>query len=139
MNEQIPNCFYRVSAKALILDENQRFLLAKEDNGYRDFPGGWLDFGEDPRAGIEREIQEETWVKTTYIAAEPAYFITVAKPEKNCRLAHVFYETKIKNLDFVKSKECTELKFFSKEEAGQELIYGQVKAFIKHFDPKNHR
>jgi hypothetical protein len=39
----------------------------------------------------------------------------------------------------VKSKECTELKFFSKEEAGQELIYGQVKAFIKHFDPKNHR
>jgi hypothetical protein len=40
MNEQIPNCFYRVSAKALILDENQRFLLAKEDNGYRDFPGG---------------------------------------------------------------------------------------------------
>jgi len=36
---QIPACFYRISIKALILDENGRFLLCREDNGKWDFPG----------------------------------------------------------------------------------------------------
>jgi hypothetical protein len=30
--EQIPNCFYRTSAKALILDDQKKFLLVKENN-----------------------------------------------------------------------------------------------------------
>jgi hypothetical protein len=51
----------------------------------------------------------------------------------------VFYETKVENFEFTPSKECVELKFFSKEEAEKELVYSQVKEFIKHFDPKNHK
>ncbi len=38
--EQIPNCFYRVSAKALILDKEKRVLLEKEDNGSWELLGG---------------------------------------------------------------------------------------------------
>lgn len=37
---QIPDCFYRISIKALILDEFGKFLLCREDNGKWDFPGG---------------------------------------------------------------------------------------------------
>jgi 8-oxo-dGTP pyrophosphatase MutT (NUDIX family) len=42
--ENIPNCFYRVSIKALVLDEQGRFLLCREDNGKWELPGGGLDF-----------------------------------------------------------------------------------------------
>lgn len=59
MNQQIPNCFYRISIKALILDEEKRFLLVKEDNGLWELPGGGLDFKENPQEGIKREMKEE--------------------------------------------------------------------------------
>jgi 8-oxo-dGTP diphosphatase len=42
----IPECFYRVSVKALILDDKKRFLLIREGNGFWSLPGGGLDFGE---------------------------------------------------------------------------------------------
>lgn len=59
MKNHIPSCFYRVSIKALILDTDGRFLLIKEDNGFWEFPGGGLDFGEEPADGLRREIHEE--------------------------------------------------------------------------------
>ncbi|MBU1246192.1 MAG: NUDIX hydrolase, partial [Patescibacteria group bacterium] len=59
-NNNIPNCFYRISIKALIVDDKKRFLLVKEDNGTWDLPGGGLDFGEDAKSCLKREIKEET-------------------------------------------------------------------------------
>ena len=77
MNESfIPNCFYRISIKALILDEKKRFLLTKEDNGYWELPGGGLVFSENPRDCLAREIQEEMGLTTTFIAEHPTYFVT---------------------------------------------------------------
>lgn len=39
--EKMWPCFYRVSTKALIFDETKtKFLLMREDNDSRDFPGG---------------------------------------------------------------------------------------------------
>jgi len=39
MENNIPNCFYRVSVKALVLDDTKnKFLLLKEDDGMWDFP-----------------------------------------------------------------------------------------------------
>ena len=32
MEHSIPPCFYRISIKALILDESGKFLLMKEEN-----------------------------------------------------------------------------------------------------------
>ena len=40
----IPDSFYRVSVKGLILDDSRRFLLICSDNGHWDLPGGGLDF-----------------------------------------------------------------------------------------------
>lgn len=50
---------YRLSAKALIYDQNQKFLLIKEKKGIRDFPGGGIEYGETPQETIKRELSEE--------------------------------------------------------------------------------
>lgn len=51
----------------------------------------------------------------------------------------VIYETKVKNFDFIASDECQELRFFSVEEAKKENLYLATQAFIKEYDPDNHK
>lgn len=52
------------TASALVLDEAGRVLLARRryepDAGRWDVPGGFLEEGEDPLAGLRRELREET-------------------------------------------------------------------------------
>lgn len=46
MKSEIPKCFYRVSIKALILDETKtRFLVTQKENGEWELPGGGLEWG----------------------------------------------------------------------------------------------
>jgi len=81
-------CFYRVSTKALVLDETRtKFLIMREDNGSWDFPGGWLDFGETIKESITREIKEEMWLDVVNITTEPSYFVVSFNPEKDVWLA----------------------------------------------------
>ena len=55
----IPNTCYRTSIKGLVLDKDKRFLLCKEENGMWEFPGGGMDFEEEPEECLRREISEE--------------------------------------------------------------------------------
>ena len=51
----------------IVVDEQDRILLVKPS--YRrmwSFPGGFLDPGEDPLTGAEREVKEETGMSVTY-------------------------------------------------------------------------
>ena len=53
-------------AKAIILDDDDRFLLLTRSDthpylaGFADLPGGMIEPGEEPGEGVRREIQEET-------------------------------------------------------------------------------
>jgi 8-oxo-dGTP diphosphatase len=134
----MPNCYYRVSVKALVLDEQKRFLLMKEENGMWDFPGGGLDFGEEPTDSLARELREEAGFSVVSVAKNPSYFITAYMQNKDVWFANVFYQTILKNLDFISSDECVELRFFTPEEALKENIFSKVKQFIKVYDPENH-
>lgn len=134
----IPDCFYRTSIKALILNDEKKFLLCLEKNGRWELPGGGLDFGEKPHAGLRRELQEESGLEITFINERPAYFLTAPRVEGGWK-SDVIYETRVKNLNFTPSDECTEIRFFSKEEAAQVELYPTIKEFIKIFDPRNHQ
>lgn len=55
----------RGAAYALVTDKNGRILLVRVAPGYPSagqwtLPGGGLNFGEDPAAGVLRELSEET-------------------------------------------------------------------------------
>jgi 8-oxo-dGTP diphosphatase len=134
---EIKNNFYRISIKALVLDENKRFLLAKESDGRWELPGGGIDHGETPQMCIKREINEEMGVKVTYVSEQPSYFYT-DKHWKYEWIANVLFETKLAHLNFTPSDECIETRFFTKEEALKEELFPNVKVFLTLFDPNNH-
>ena len=53
--KNMPDCHYRVSVKALIVDEHGRFMLCKDSSGKWELPGGGLDHGEEPKAGLNEK------------------------------------------------------------------------------------
>ena len=134
---EAPNNFYRTSIKALILDDEKRFLMILEDNGLWEMPGGGLDVGESPHDCLTREIKEEMSLKVTYINKQPSYFVSALNINGQWKTA-AFYEARLENFDFKPTDECTKIKFFTKEEALKENLYPIIKEFIKEYDPKNH-
>ncbi len=134
----VPNCFYRVSVKALILDEQKRFLLSLVEKGTWELPGGGLDFGEEPHEGLKRELNEEMGLEVISIEDQPSYVVTAFVAKQNIWKANVVYQTTVKNLNFRPSDECVKLRFFTKKEALKEKLNLGVKKFVKAYDPKNH-
>ena len=137
--ETIPNWFYRTSAKALILNEEKKFLLTREEKWW-ELPWWGLEFWETPQDWIKRELEEEMWIQAKKVNETPSYFLTTQK-KNGVRIANVIYETKIDLndlLNFKPSDECLEVKFFDVEEAKKEELFPNVEEFIKIFDPNNH-
>lgn len=138
MNPEIPNRFYRISIKALILDETRtKFLVVQEDNGKWEFPGGGLDWGEEPETGLRRELQEEMGLEAKNVAKIPSYFLT-DKNDVGIYYANVFYEVAVENLNFTPSEECVALQFVAPEEARSLIGFPNVRLLANMFDPKNH-
>jgi len=131
---KIPDCFYRVSIKALVLDEEKRFLLTKESSGKWEMPGGGLEFeDQNHKHTINREMMEEMGLETTHIDEYPSYFLTFKRDDGNY-CANVFYLTQIKHLNFTKSDECLEARFFTKEEALKENLFLNIVDFVGMYD-----
>lgn len=131
-------CYYRVSIKALPIDETGRFLLSKEENGKWELLGGGLDHGEDPITCLKREVHEETGLVITHVSPTPKYFITAPRLGHNTYIANVIYEVKLKDLNFTPSDECVELRFFNVEEAKKENLFPNVEELLNEFDANLH-
>jgi ADP-ribose pyrophosphatase YjhB (NUDIX family) len=136
--DQIPNWFYRVSAKALILNGDKKFLLIREEKWW-ELPWWWLEYWEAPQEWIKRELFEEMWINVISVKENPSYFIT-AKKDNWVWIANVIYETQV-NINeisnFKPSDECLEVRFFDINEAQNENLFPNVREFIKQFNPSN--
>jgi 8-oxo-dGTP diphosphatase len=136
---EIRNCFYRISIKALVLNESRdKFLIVKENDGRWELPGGGLDWGSTPHEDLPREISEEMGVGVTWIAPHPSYFLTCQNSNHEIWIANVLYETRLESLDFTASSECTEVRFVNIEELTKLDLFPNLKIFGEMFDPKNH-
>lgn len=73
------------------------------------------------------------WLEVISINRNPKYFITANKPESKTRpwLANIFYEVKVKDLNFIKSDECIEIWFFNIETAWKMNILPNVSEFLE--------
>lgn len=136
---EIKNGYYRLSVKALIFDETRtKFLLAQDDTGKWDLPGGGLDWGESATEGITREVKEEMGLLVTSVAIQPAYLTTATRDSDGVWTANVIFETTVEHLQFIPSSECVDIQFVTKDEAGQLLLFVAVKKFLEVLDLKNH-
>lgn len=139
MNPNIPECFYRISVKALILDETRtKFLIAEESDGRWDLPGGGLDWGESPQDGIKREIKEEMGLIVVSVHPNPSYFTTALSSSGETPVANVLYETTVENFDITPSDECVAFQFVTADEARTMNIFSNVLMLANLFNPKNH-
>jgi len=136
----IPERFYRVSIKALILNEiRDKFLICKEDNGKWELPGGGLEWGTAPREDLPREIMEEMGLETIWIADNPSYFFTFQFESQTGYGANVIYETEVQDLNFTPSDECVEIAFVNKETVGDKKLFSAVSQLLETFKPENHQ
>jgi len=139
MDTEIPNCFYRVSIKALILDETRtKFMVVLEDNGFWELPGGGLDWGETPQECLKRELREEMGLTVTEIAPAPSYYL-LGKNMKDKWTLNLVLETKVQDLNFTPSDECRELRFVSPEELRSLNAFRTVVELANQFRPENHQ
>ncbi len=137
---EIPECFYRISVKALVLNETRdKFLITKESNGEWEIPGGGLDWGVDVKEELQRELQEEMGLQASWIADKPSYFL--AGPMRRfagAYAANILYETTLEHLDFTPSDECVAIDWINKENADQFDLSPNITQLLEQFDPKNH-
>lgn len=129
---------YRISIKGVVINENGKFLLTKEDNGKWELLGGGIEPNEDALTCLEREIREETGLSITRASPHPIYFVTSQKAN-GTQIANIIYGIELESLDFTPSEECQELRFFSPDEAMKEELFPNVTEFIKQFSPKLHQ
>ncbi len=136
---EIPNCHYRISIKALVLNETRdKFLVCKKETGVWVLPGGGLEWGATPQEDLPREIEEEMGIKTTFVAEHPSYFITGQSIRNKKWVANVLYETALEHLNFTLSDECTELRFINKDDIEDLFLYPTVITLLNQFHVENH-
>ena len=134
---EIPSTFYRVSVKALVLNNNKQFLLAQEANGFWELLGGGLDNCANIQQELTREIAEETGLIVTEVATHPSYFL-VDTNRHGQQIANVIYEVTLKDLNFTPSDECVALDFFDVPKLEAVDAFTNVHIFAKQFNPSNH-
>lgn len=138
MTVQMPDNHYRVSVKALLLDDaRKKFAIILEDNGWWELPGGGLDWGESPEACLRREIREEMGLTVTEVGALPCYYL-LGRNMKGVWTLNLIFETKVRDLSFTPSAECQELRFVSPEEVESLHAFRTVKELAQQFDPRKH-
>lgn len=143
ISKDFPECFHRTVVKGLYVKDD-KILLVKEAPDLADkweLPGGGLGFGEDPHAGLIREIKEELNLEVTSVSKQPVYVWT--NRFEGCRGMEFYYsvvlayQIDLANLDFVPTKEVVAVKLFSLDELKDlnDDLYHQSRKLWEIFNP----
>lgn len=142
-SKNFPDSFHRVTVKALCVRDGKVLLIHEPESlsGKWEMPGGGLDFGEDIRDGLVREVQEEMALKITKVSSNPVYVWTYKY--ENVRNMEWYYslvlayQVEFENLDFKSTEECDALEFFPKEQLYNIELAGQTNGLLKLFKPED--
>jgi ADP-ribose pyrophosphatase YjhB (NUDIX family) len=126
-----PNTYFRVSVKAIIRDEQDRVLVAKEYEHDWSLPGGGVDHGEDPLDALRRELKEEICADN-FISATPRGSFAFYVEEHEAWLMWMVYDVKFASLAYacgpdVKAVEFKDVStFVNGKSRSQQLTYKAV-------------
>ena len=122
----IPEAYYRVSAKAWITDQEWRALFCRNCEDSRDVLWWGIDHGESPQEALLREIAEETGLSVTHVSQYPLFFDPF-QTKKWTRRANIYYKVELENIDITPTLECLEVKYIWKDEMNNYTIYERLK------------
>ena len=139
-----PDSFYRITIKGLCVRDGKIMLIheSKETMSDRwELPGGGLDFGEDMREALRREISEEMGLKIKKMSEKPVYVWT-HRYEPNSREIGWYYSLvlayriEFEDLNFTPTDSCDKIEFFSKEQLQSATdLNGQTNELARIFNP----
>jgi len=139
-----PDAFYRVTVKGLCVKDGKLLMTKDGTNREADWewelPGGGLDFGEELREGLRREVEEEMGLTVKRVSEKPLYMWTVKHKEARGMewywVLVVVYGVEFEHLNFTPTLECKEIKFFTLDELKQELphVADQIRPLAQHFN-----
>lgn len=97
---KLPSPFYRVSVKAIILDDQNRLLIGRgeEDSEGWEVPGGGLEHNESLEECLRREVEEELGVQVTEIGK--VGFIYRGRSVRGWIILRIAVLVKLKNYNF---------------------------------------
>ncbi len=142
-----PDAFYRVSVKGIYVKDGKILMTYDNSNSKPidddpwELPGGGLDFGEDMKTALKREVEEEMGLTVTHVSENPLYIWPVKHGEGRGMdwywVLIVVFQIEFKDLNFTPSNECQEIKFFSIDEIKAMLpqISLQLRPLVEHFKP----
>jgi len=140
-SSDFPDSFYRVAVKALCVKDGKIFVMKESPNltGQWELPGGGLDFGEEPREGLKREIEEEMGVKVLSVSKKPVYIWTnhiegLRDMDWYYTLVLAYY-VELEHYDYTPTEECVEARFFAKEELQNLDLFVQSQKLREVFNP----
>ncbi len=143
-SKSFPDCFYRVTVKGLCVRDGKVLLVRESDeiSGKWEMPGGGLDFGEDIKSCLKREIYEEMHLQVTKISDSPIYIWTYRYENNRRNLGWYYslvlaYGVEFENLNFIPTEECVGINFFSKDDLKAVLLAAQTTELADIFRPQD--
>jgi 8-oxo-dGTP pyrophosphatase MutT (NUDIX family) len=110
---ELPSPFYRVATRAIILDDQQRMLVAQDEGGNYELPGGGWEFDESFEECLARELLEEFGVELADV--EPGVVCVYRGDTRYGMMLRIAVRATLKNHDF-KPAELLRPRFVARDE-----------------------
>lgn len=95
-----------------------KVLVLRRRNGFWEFPGGGVDFGEHPERAAVRETEEETGLKASNLALLGVTSATYPKDGKEKHSVYIVYRGEVQSADFRLGAEHDEGRWMTLAELG---------------------
>nr|AIA14707.1 NUDIX domain protein [uncultured bacterium] len=122
--------FYRVAVKALIFDDQERLLLAFNEDDEAELPGGGWEHDESLETCLQREVDEELTAAVTDIS--PVQFVFTSQSDHGWRVLRVVVRARLASESFAAGDDMTDARFVTKQEFAA-LNFDQTDAPVKAF------
>jgi 8-oxo-dGTP diphosphatase len=111
---------YAPTSSAFVRDDDGRVLLARRafepDAGLWDAPGGFLEEGEDPVAGLRRELLEETSLEIEVGEFVGAFTDTYGDEHDAKSVLNLVWEATVTSGEPTPADDVSELRWFARDE-----------------------